>query len=169
VVELDAGCIEGGDVIVTDREVLVGLSEHTDVAGVEALRRALAALGSDRPVVTLEFSHRGVIHLDVKFTMLAPALGLCEVAAFTAESRRRLAARFELVEATAAEARDLAVNTLALGPGRVVLRENAERIAACLEARGVRVVPVEFAQIARFPGAYRCATLPLVRGWEEEG
>jgi N-dimethylarginine dimethylaminohydrolase len=167
VIALDDGVIEGGDVIVTATEVIVGLSEHTDAAGVEALRRALAALGSDRLVVPLEFSHRGVIHLDVKLTMVGPALALCETAAFTPASRRWLEARFELIEATAAEARDLAVNTLATGPDRVVVAEGADRIAARLRARGVTPVPVDFTQIARFPGAFRCATLPLVRG--EEG
>lgn len=43
VVALDgAGSIEGGDILMTEREVLVGASARTDGDGIEALRRALA-------------------------------------------------------------------------------------------------------------------------------
>jgi dimethylargininase len=39
------GHIEGGDILVTDREILVGLSARTDAEGVEALREAVADWG----------------------------------------------------------------------------------------------------------------------------
>lgn len=164
VTRLDEGRIEGGDVIVTERDVLVGMSEHTDAAGVASLRRALAKAGSRRNLVPLEFTHRGVVHLDVKFAMVGPTVGVYEPTSFTKESRGRLGARFELIEATAYEARDLAVNILAVRPDRAILRENADRLAAELETKGIAAIRVDFSQIARFPGAYRCATLPLVRG-----
>ncbi|WP_283135972.1 dimethylarginine dimethylaminohydrolase family protein [Rhizohabitans arisaemae] len=164
VVTLDEGRIEGGDVIVTGSEVLVGLGEETDLHAVEALRRALDTAGVDRPVVPLEFTHRGIVHLDTKFTMVGREIGLIHAESFTASSLTALQERFELIEVTADEARDLAVNTLALDPTTVVLRETSDRVAAELARRGITPVPVDFSEIARFPGAYRCATLPLRRG-----
>jgi dimethylargininase len=47
------GFIEGGDILVTEREILVGTSARTDSAGVEELRRAVADWGySVREVAT---------------------------------------------------------------------------------------------------------------------
>lgn len=37
------GCIEGGDILTTEREILVGTSARTDAAGIESLRRLLGA------------------------------------------------------------------------------------------------------------------------------
>lgn len=39
---IEDGHVEGGDILVTDREILVGLSARTDAEGVEALRKAVA-------------------------------------------------------------------------------------------------------------------------------
>jgi len=164
VVELDAGVIEGGDVIVTQTDVLVGLGEETNFAAITALRRAFDKVGVDREVVTLEFTHRGVVHLDTKFTMVGNDVGFVHREAFTPESLDRLDSRFDLIDVSAAEARDLQVNTLALDPQTVVIRENGDRLAAVLSDRGITPVPVDFYEIARFPGAFRCATLPLRRG-----
>ena len=46
IVDLDGhGFVDGGDILVTGREVLVGLSSRTDESGVGALERLLADLG----------------------------------------------------------------------------------------------------------------------------
>jgi len=45
VAEIEDGYIEGGDILVTEREILVGLSARTDAAGVAALRTIVAPWG----------------------------------------------------------------------------------------------------------------------------
>ena len=44
VARVDDGFVDGGDILVTDREVLVGLSTRTNAAGAEALAAAVACL-----------------------------------------------------------------------------------------------------------------------------
>lgn len=161
---VDAGIIEGGDVIVTGEEVLVGLSEATDRAGIEALRSAFARAGISRRIVPIEFSGRGVVHLDTKFTMVGQSLGYVHSASLTRASRALLADRFELVEASDAEARALMVNTVALAPDRVIVDPRATRLAHAMRAHGIEPVPIDFSEVTRFPGGFRCATLPLRRG-----
>ncbi|MGO1315865.1 MAG: dimethylarginine dimethylaminohydrolase family protein [Cellulomonadaceae bacterium] len=161
---LDAGHIEGGDVIVTDDVVLVGLSEASNLAGVSALRAGLARAGIEREVVPIGFSGRGVVHLDTKFTMVGPGLDYVHSASLTPYSRNLLADRFELIEATDEEARDLMVNTVALAPDRVIVDQRARRLAAALREHGVEPVALDFSEVTRFPGGFRCATLPLRRG-----
>ena len=45
VARVDDGFVDGGDILVTDREVLVGLSARTNAAGAEALAAAVAPTG----------------------------------------------------------------------------------------------------------------------------
>ncbi|WP_232664917.1 dimethylarginine dimethylaminohydrolase family protein [Pseudonocardia sp. TRM90224] len=161
--ELESGTIEGGDVLVTKDDVLVGRGESTDEAGVESFRAALVAAGIRRDVVALEFDQLAVVHLDVHFTLASPEVGLYNPAAFTAKSREYLESRFDLIEVTAEEVRGLAVNTVALGPDRLVVQHTDERIAEELRRRGITPVMVDFSEITRFPGGLHCATLPLVR------
>ncbi|WP_157251566.1 dimethylarginine dimethylaminohydrolase family protein [Nonomuraea typhae] len=160
---LDAGHIEGGDVLVTSSEVLVGVGDSTDEEGIEALRRGIAAAGLSREVVPMRFTHLGVVHLDVHFTLASPEVGLISPAAFDAESLDYLKGRFELIEVTPEEVRALAVNTVALGPDRLVIQAGHERLEGELRRRGITPVPVDFSEITRFPGGLHCATLPLIR------
>ena len=41
----EGGCVDGGDVLVTDSEVIVGISKRTDNQGAESLREIVRALG----------------------------------------------------------------------------------------------------------------------------
>jgi len=161
--EFDRGHIEGGDVLVTDDDVLVGLGDSTDADGLAAFRTALAAEGIDRRVVAMEFAHPGVVHLDVHFTLASPGIGLFNPKAFTPASRTYLESRFDLIEITEDEVRGLAANTVALGPDTLIVQATDERIAHELEARGVTPVLIEYSEITRFPGGLHCSTLPLVR------
>lgn len=160
---LSSGFIEGGDVIVTDDEILVGLSEATDLEGVTALRTALHERGIDRDVIPIEFSGRGVVHLDTKFTLVGPGMGFIHSAALTPRSRDLLSARMQLLEATEAQSRALMVNTVALTPERLILDERATTLIAQLRSHGLQPLPMDFSQVTRFPGGFRCATLPLRR------
>ncbi|WP_167145563.1 arginine deiminase family protein [Actinomyces sp. ZJ308] len=163
VVPLDDGHIEGGDVIVTDDIVFVGLSEATDLKGVGSLRRAFARAGIDRQIVPIEFSHRGVVHLDTKLTLVGPGLGYIYSPSLKPRSREKVAEHLELIEASETEALALMVNTLALAPDRIVIDERATHLERELSSRGITPVPLKFSEVTRFPGGFRCATLPLVR------
>jgi N-dimethylarginine dimethylaminohydrolase len=160
---LDAGTIEGGDVMLHDGLVLVGLSEETSPAGVDALRYQLARLGLDRTVRPIEFACGGIVHLDDHFNIVAPQVALVNPWVFGDAQMRWFAAHFDLIPVTGAEAAAVEVNALALAPGVVVVAERSERIAAQLDARGIEVVPVDYSEVTRIPGAFRCSTLPLVR------
>lgn len=62
--------IDGGDVLICADRVLVGVSERTNHAGVEALRRALKTVMRDIHVDAVPFS--GVLHLKSGLTELSP-------------------------------------------------------------------------------------------------
>ncbi|MFX0574732.1 dimethylarginine dimethylaminohydrolase family protein [Nocardia nepalensis] len=160
---LDAGTIEGGDVMLHEGYVLVGLSEETSLAGVDALRYRLGQLGIEREVKPIEFVCDGIVHLDDHFNIIAPEVALVHPAVFDDAQMRWFAAHFDLIAVTGEEALAVEVNALALAPGVVVVAERSERIAAELETRGIEVVPVDYSEVTKIPGAFRCSTLPLAR------
>lgn len=163
VARLEHGSIEGGDVMLDRRFVLVGLGEETNHDGVESLRDKLTQVGLKREVVTLEFAHRGVIHLDTRFNIVSPGVALIYPRSFTPKSLRWLEGEFELIEATSSEALNVEINTLSLSEHQVVVQDRSHRLARLLEARGVEAIRLDFSEVVRLPGAFRCATLPIER------
>jgi N-dimethylarginine dimethylaminohydrolase len=158
VVRLERGRIEGGDVMLHGDKVLVGLSEATDAAGVAELRRQLALLHSPREIVPIPFAHRGVIHLDTKFNIVADHCALFTRGSLLPDTLRWMEQHFDLIEATAAETRGLEINTVVLGGGHVIVSAQSERLATRLVQRGLTPIPVDYSEVTRWPGSFRCTT-----------
>jgi N-dimethylarginine dimethylaminohydrolase len=163
VARLDAGTIEGGDVILAPGRVLVGLGEATNEAGVAAFKAALARAGNTREVVPLSFTSRGVIHLDTKFNLVAPNLAVISRHSFEAKSLKWLEQNFQLIDATPKETRAIHINTFGIGNSQVVMEARAERLAKELQNNGVTPILVDYSEITHLPGSFRCTTLPLER------
>lgn len=167
VAHLENGVIEGGDVIVDEKNVIVGLGEETDKKGVDCLRRKLDELGIEREVITIEFSHRGIIHLDTKFNIPAKGVGMIYPKSFKPKSLRWLENNFDLIEATSDEANNIEINTFSISPQKVVMRERSHRLASLLESKGVEAILVDYSEVTKLPGSFRCTTLPIERSKNE--
>lgn len=163
IVELDDGAIEGGDVFVHGDEVIVGFGEETNLAGVDALRRALEAHGVDRRILTLDLAERGAIHTDCKFNIIGEHLAIANPAALTGESLRQIEQRFDVIAATDEETLDVAINTLVIGDRVVVMSTAACRLAEAVAARGIEPILLDYTEVNALPGSFRCTTLPLIR------
>lgn len=163
VVHLPDGTIEGGDVMLHDGAVLVGLSEETSSVGIEALRASLGTLGIDREVVPLRFSSPGIVHLDDHFNIVAPRTALIHRAVFPRAQVRWFEQRFDLIDVTDDEALAVQANVLAIAPETVVVARGSDRIARALTARGIEVLTVDYSEVTKVPGSLRCSTLPLLR------
>ncbi len=160
---IDTGRIEGGDVMLTSGRVLVGLGEATSTAGVESFTRALARSGNTREVVPLAFTSPGVIHLDTKFNIVAPDLAVISRSSFEESSLKWLEEHFDLIDATPVETRAIHINTFAIGNNRVVMDARAERLANVLRSYKLDPILLDYSEITRLPGSFRCTTLPLER------
>ncbi len=161
---VSTGSIEGGDVMLHDGCVLVGLSEETSPEGAAALQVALTRHGIDREVVPVHFAGPGIVHLDDHFNIVAPGTALIHRAAFPRRQIAWFEARFpQLIDVTSDEARAVQVNMLALEPGVVVAAQGSDRLAGCLRAAGIEVLVIDYSEVTRVPGSLRCTTLPLRR------
>jgi len=158
---LESGTIEGGDVIVDEQYIIVGLGEETNEEGVDCLRKKLKELKIERELVTLEFTHRGIIHLDTKFNILAKEIGLIYPKSFKPKSLKWLENHFDLTEVTDEEAANLEINTFTLSPQKVVMLERSKRLASLLESKGIQTILVDYSEVTKLPGSFRCTTLPI--------
>lgn len=159
---LPRGRIASDDVLVTEDDVLVGLTDHTDTSALAALRDCLRRAGSHRRVVPIEFGGR-TRHLHGALTLVGPKVALWFPEVFLRSSRDYLESRYDLIEATAGEARSLAVSTLALAPEKVIVQSSAQRLAEEIASRGITPIPLEHTEHTRFPGGLHRSALPLVR------
>ncbi len=160
---IDDGVIEGGDVIVDDKYVIVGMGEETNKRGINCLKEKMRELNINREIIVLEFSHRGVIHLDTKFNIPAKGVGFIHPKSFDSKSLKWLERNFDLIEATDREMRNIEINTLSISPRKVVMQERSIRLTALLEEKGVEVVFVDYSEVLKLPGSFRCTTLPIER------
>jgi N-dimethylarginine dimethylaminohydrolase len=163
VARLESGTIEGGDVIVDEDYIIIGLGEETNIEGIESLRKKMKELKIDRKITTIEFTHRGIIHLDTRFNIPAQGIGLIHTKSFKKESLMWLEEHFDLVEATDAEADNIEINTFTLSPRKVVIQKGSRRLASLLEAKGIETIPVDYSEVTKLPGSFRCTTLPIER------
>lgn len=163
VVHLERGRIEGGDVMLFADKVLVGLGEATNTEAVEELRRKLAELDNPREVVPVPFAQRGVVHLDTRFNLVGENVALFARKSFGPDTIRWFENYFDLIEATDEETANFEINTLAVGNDHVVMQNRSERLAREVQRRGLTPILVEYSEVTRWPGSFRCTTLPLKR------
>jgi N-dimethylarginine dimethylaminohydrolase len=158
VLAIQAGRLEGGDVIVTPSEVFLGLSERTDEAGYTSLDRFLTG---DRTVTPIRLNG-SALHLDLALNLLGQRLGLIHRPSILGDLPPSLS-DMEWIEVTDDEFAEQAVNMLALDSGTVILDARHERLRAALKTKGLQCIPVEIDEITKAGGGVRCMTLPLVR------
>ncbi len=149
VLELPTGFVEGGDVLTTAREVLIGLSARTNEAGARALLGLLEQLGRKGRIVT---TPQGVLHFKTDCSLLDEE---------TILATERLAAS-EVFEGyrvvLTPEGEEAAANSLRVND-RVFVGSGFPRTADQLTADGYRVVTLPNAQIALLDAGFSCLSL----------
>jgi N-dimethylarginine dimethylaminohydrolase len=159
--------LEGGDIIVLGKKILVGSSRNPMVGsstlGIAWLKSVLEPHGYDVEAVPLRDSF---LHLDV--TLSIPRQGL--VLACPEALINGLPSYFDgwkVISVSAEESQRLAVNGLPIDEKHYILGTNGarkwERIVKALENEGITVYSIPFENHNEDGGSIRCATHPLIR------
>ena len=150
IVDLDGhGFVDGGDILATGREVLVGLSSRTDESGVGALERHLADLGIRlRPVRT----PAEILHFKTGCALL-DAVTVFSTAALAASG---CFSGYRIVECPIGE--EPAANLIRVNDV-VLLSEGHPITAKLLESEGFKVETVPTTQAAKLDGGLSCMSL----------
>lgn len=155
VLDLKEGFAEGGDILTTPSEVLIGLSARTNHAGASSLLLLLEQLGRRGRIVT---TPPGVLHFKTDCSLLDEE---------TILATRRLAdsgvfAGYNVIltpEGEEGAANSLRVNNL------VLVGRDFVRTATQLAADGYNVAPLGNTHIARLDAGFSCLSLR----WRKSG
>ena len=143
------GNLDGGDVLVTESEIIVGLSGRTDAEGVRSLSKAVEPWGyTVRQVSTPS----GVLHLKSDCSLLDSD---------TILATRRLAstgvfAKYRLIEVPASE--ELAANLIRVNDS-LLLPAGFPKTMRLLEELGYRVREIPNSECQKIDGGLSCLSL----------
>ncbi|WP_301109144.1 dimethylarginine dimethylaminohydrolase family protein [Sporosarcina sp.] len=151
--------MEGGDVIVDQNTIYVGISSRTSAKAVRMLEKKLP----EYTVKRIPFDGR-YLHLDCVFNILSSEKALVFPPAFDQETLDELAASFELIEVEADEQFSLGTNVLSIGDGKVFSLPQNEKVNSALRANGFEVIEIDFSEIIKSGGSFRCCSMPVERG-----
>jgi dimethylargininase len=145
----DAGHVEGGDILVTGREILVGRSDRTDAAGVAELAEIAAEWGHSLREV---FTPEGVLHFKTDCSLMD---------AETILSTHRLAASgcfdgYRLLHVPDGE--EAAANAIRFN-NLVLMAAGFPRTAELLDKSGYQVVEIDNTDCAKLDGGMSCLSL----------
>ncbi len=158
--------IEGGNVVVDDEQVFVGIGDRTNEAALGWLQ---AVLGSSKQVVGLHLKP-GVLHLDCVFLPIIPANGapsraLIHEPAFIKPAElsfvERLYGRIQKVHPS--EVPLLGLNAPCVDTHTRLVSQHAKKVISAFEEWGLKVVTVDMGEIIKAEGGPRCSTMPLVQ------
>lgn len=154
------GCnrVEGGDVLIDRDTIYVGISSRTSKNAIEELQQRIP----DCKVIPISFDEK-YLHLDCVFNILSPTEALIYEEALDKKTIEMLAQRYTLIPVDANEQFALGTNVLSIGGRRVFSQPQNTKVNTLLRANDFRVIEVDFSEIIKSGGAFRCCTLPLIR------
>jgi N-dimethylarginine dimethylaminohydrolase len=156
---LNQDCIEGGDILIDQDTVYVGVSGRTSTNAVDNLKELLP----DFEVVPIPI-RRSYLHLDCVFNVLSPTEALVFSPALRQKELILLSERYELIEVNKSEQFKMGTNVLSVGHKKVFSLPVNQEVNKQLCNRGYEVIEVDISEIIKSGGSFRCCTLPLLRG-----
>nr|WP_320059636.1 arginine deiminase-related protein [uncultured Bacteroides sp.] len=172
--------VEGGDVVLYNDMVFVGLYEQPDYRQMKTARTNRYALNflqeicPEKTFIPFELKKHntdpgeGILHLDCTLMPVGHGKAIVYKDGFlNADSYKQIVAIFgheNLFEITRSEMYHMYTNVFSLSPTVVVSEERFERLNRHLEdVWGFTVERVPYYEISKMGGLLRCSTLPLVR------
>jgi N-dimethylarginine dimethylaminohydrolase len=172
--------VEGGDVVLFDEKVFVGLYTKPDYPALKTARTNLYAFNflkeliPDKTFIPIELRkhdtdpRRGVLHLDCAFMTVGNNKAILYKDGFSNEKDYCMLVdifgRQNIFEITQEEMYYMNANVFSISPTVVVSERRFVRLNEQLEnAWGLTVERVPYFEISKMGGLLRCSTLPLVR------
>lgn len=158
--------IEGGDVILYDKTIFVGLSDRTNPAGANFLRQAFP----EKEIIILATTvtnepQTNILHLDCAFQPLGSGQAIFYPEGFSQrpDAIYDLFGERNLICISNQEMVEMFPNIFSLSPDVVISEQNFTRLNSELRRRGFTVIEVPYANVSKLGGLLRCSTLPLRR------
>ena len=155
VIRLSEGTAEGGDVLVTDKEILIGRTSRTDDKGSQALAEVLAVLGRPARIVA---PPADVLHFKTACSLIGPDTVLATQALLSGGD---FFGGLRVVEVPAGE--EAAANALSVN-GTVLIAEGFPATASQLLDMGFRVRALKLDEVMKLDAGLSCMSLRWLSG-----
>ncbi|MEC0301520.1 dimethylarginine dimethylaminohydrolase family protein [Terribacillus saccharophilus] len=156
--DVTEGTIEGGDVVVDGQRIWIGLSKRTDEKAVQQIQQQLP----DYEVIPVKI-REDILHLDCVFNLVRDDLAILYPDAFNKEDLERFRKLYKTIEISEEEQFYMGTNILSFAPDKLLSLPSNKRVNEALRKEGVTVIEVNFSEIIKSGGSFRCCSLPLQR------
>lgn len=156
--KISADSIEGGDVIVDGSRVFIGVSHRTCLDAIQTLEKELP----EYEIIPIRFNPK-YLHLDCVFNILSPKDALIFPDAFQPEVVELLSSMYHLIEVNEDEQFSMGTNVLSIGSNRVISLPINQDVNTQLRHHGYEVLEVDFSEIIKSGGSFRCCSMPIMR------
>ena len=143
------GCIDGGDILVTDTEVLVGLSSRTNQAGFDSLSEQVQGLGYKARKIN---TPADILHFKTD-------CGLLDNNTIFASSALAATGCFDSYQVIVAPENDTAAANLIRVNDTVLISEGYPETKSLLEKAGYKIVCLPNSEAAKVDGGLSCMSL----------
>lgn len=150
--------IEGGDVLVDRNKVYVGVSSRTSKSSIAKLKTLVPTY----EIIPVPFDPT-FLHLDCVFSILSEKEALIFPQAFKQEEYALLRKEYDCIEVCKEEQFSLGINILSIGQKTVISLPVNKQVNKNLRDRGYLVEEVDFSEIIKSGGSFRCCSMPLLR------
>lgn len=156
--KLDVNRIEGGDVIIDRDTVYVGVSGRTSMEAVRELQGKLP----HQKVIPVPFDEK-YLHLDCVFNILSEDTALIHRNALEPEMVQHLEEKYTLLDVCEQEQFTMGTNVLSIGDQKVLSLPVNEKVNKKMRKHGFNVLEVDFSEIIKSGGSFRCCSMPVER------
>lgn len=150
--------IEGGDVIMDQDTVYVGMSNRTNKQAADHLQGLLPNV--DVRVIPFKEEY---LHLDCVFNVVSPTVALIYRPALTDSDIQLFSSRYDLIDVSEAEQFTLGTNVLSIGNKQIISLPVNKEVNEQLRRKGFKVIEVDISEIIKSGGSFRCCSLPILR------
>ncbi|MFH1439795.1 MAG: arginine deiminase family protein [Candidatus Woesearchaeota archaeon] len=158
--------LEGGDVIVDENVVYVGISQRTDEPGLEFLKQILGKDYTIQPCYLKSLDkNEDVLHLDCAFNPIGKGHALIYIEGFE-KIPDSMKEKYQFIEVTKEEQENLGTNVFSVSPDIIIARQGRgfENLNQKIrEITGAYVIEIQFDEAPKTGGSFRCCSLPLYR------
>ncbi|RKQ43063.1 N-dimethylarginine dimethylaminohydrolase [Roseivirga pacifica] len=167
IIEVPEGAtIEGGDVLVHQDHVFVGISKRTNQAGFEFLKATFLdkqVIGLN--VVVSDDPKKNILHLDCAFQPVGDKYAIIYEDGFQdkPQSIYDLFGEENLIKVNQQQMNRMFPNVFSVSPKKVLVEEGFTTLIDALESRNIQCIKVKYAETSKLSGLLRCSTLPLIR------
>lgn len=159
--------VEGGDVVLWNEYIFLGLGARTNRDGLDFLKNFFpkkTVIGFEL-VVDQNNANRHILHLDCTFQPIGTDEAIIYYDGFKTapEVLLDLFPKEKRIAVSQQEKNRMFPNIFSISPQKIVIEQKFERLSHELHQRGYTVFKVKYSETSKLSGLLRCSTLPLRR------